>query len=272
LTLQCLVSFYGLNRSLRWTRRSIEKKIINPLRAAKISVRFCAHFNDPKTIYNEHSEELGITVTRVGINRLPLDYLLIEDQHEQLIPRVILDTIEYLHHGPRLERRETMLNLLFQLYSLNQLWRLVELTKNDFDFYIFVRPDMEYLDGLDVDSLCGQIINQNKDLITPSWGKWGGLNDRFAFCSRKGAEVYARRLACVERFCAERGYLHAEELLKSAAEWGNLQVGYTDMRAMRVRADGATIRGEFNVRLFEFVRGVMRKRIEKGRTTFGGSK
>ena len=164
-----------------------------------------------------------------------------------------------------------MINLLCQLYSLSQLWNLAQIFPERHDVYIFLRPDMEYLDRLDVDQLLEQ-IRGGADLVTASWGQWGGLNDRFAFCSPRGAEIYARRIGVVERFCEENGHLNAEELLKSVAEWNRLALGYTSLRAFRVRANGVSIRGEFEVSKTEWLRTVARKRLQDAVRVVGRSR
>jgi hypothetical protein len=268
MSMRTLVGFYGLNRSLRWTAASINKNVIAPLRGANVDVRCAAHFNEPGLIHDERSGELGIAIDRTGIGLLPLDALTLEKQEEGRLPATVLQAISDLPERPTVAPRQTMLNLLWQLYSLNQLWKLIHVTRDRHDAYIFLRPDMEYLDPLDP-SVLTRIASGEVDLITASWGKWGGLNDRFAICSPTGAEVYAQRISGVERLCADEGYLHGEPLLKSVAERANLRLGYTDVRAMRVRADGGTVRGEFDISAYQLVRGIARKRVHRIRTLLG---
>lgn len=268
MAVRCLVGFYGLNRSLRWTAGSIVKKILAPLSAANVQLRCIAHFNEPTMIHSEHSEEFDLPVTRLGLRRLPLDAYVLERQEESRLPRAAVRSVDELTPGPRLQPRPTMINLLSQLYSLKQLWMLAQLTPDKHDIFIFLRPDLEYLDRIEPQKNLGSILSGEADLITPSWQQWGGLNDRFAFCSQKGAEVYANRIDAVKRFCDENDYLNAEELLGSVARSTQLKLRYTDIRAMRVRADGATLRENFDLNPYIFVRGIARKRIEKVRATF----
>jgi len=210
---------------------------------------------------DERTREFGIPITRRGVDLLNLDAMIFERQEESRLQASTLQAIDSLPASPQLEPRQGMINLLFQLYSLNQMWNLVQALPERRDVYIFLRPDMEYLDSLDVDLLMKQ-IRGGADLITASWGQWGGLNDRFAFCSPKGAEIYARRIGLVQRFCEENGHLNAEELLKSVAHWNQLALEYTSLRAFRVRANGVSIRGEFEVSRTEWLRTVARKRLQ----------
>jgi hypothetical protein len=265
VAVRCLVSFYGLNRSLRWTARSIVKKVLEPLYDANAQVRCIAHFNEPLRIHSEHSAEFNLPVTRRGLHRLPLNAYLCEEQEEDRLPPAVLNCIDSLSSGPRVEPRATMINLLSQLYSLKQVWRLAQLTRSDHDVFLFLRPDLEYLDRFEVEQIFKPILAGEVDLITASWHQWGGLNDRFAFCSPTGAEIYANRIDEVERFCAVHGYLNAEELLENAARSSGLKLRYTNVRAMRIRADGATLRERFDLSPYVVVRGIARKRIERVR-------
>ena len=74
----------------------------------------------------------------------------------------------------------------------------------------------------------------------------------------------------VPRFCEENGYLQAEDLLRSVAAWSDLKLAYTTLRAMRVRADGGTIREDFRLSPAVLARGMARKRIHRLRTILKG--
>lgn len=245
------------------------RNMLRPLFEAGAHVRCVAHFNEPPTINSEYSGESNLPITRSGLRWLSLDALLIEQQEESRLPRGAVDSINRLPPGPRVTPRPTMINLLSQLYSLKQVWRLAHLTPDDYDVFLFLRPDLEYLDRLRPEQLFEQILTGKADLVTPSWQQWGGLNDRFAFCSRKGAEAFANRIDMVERFCAEEEMLHAETLLSRLVQWSDLRLRYTNLRAMRVRADGSTYRERFDLNPMTVARGIVRKRIEKVRVILG---
>src|SRR3954465_6377471 len=109
MTVRCLVGFYGLNRSLRSTASSVATKITKPLRAAKADLHFVAHFNEPQLINSEHSKEFNVRVTRDGLARLTLDAVMIEEQEERRLPKSVIDAIDRLPPGYRVEPRQTMI-------------------------------------------------------------------------------------------------------------------------------------------------------------------
>ena len=260
------VGLFGLNRSLNWTSQSIARNILAPLKQAGIQPTVAAHFNKPKVIDNIHSGEKLIPHRSEGWWRLPLQALLIDDQDMARLPTEIAAWVAPSFPNDDIVRRQTRRNLIFQLYSLQRLWGLCDLMGcRDSDIFLFVRPDLEYLDPIDVATLRHQILVEGVDLITPEWGTFGGLNDRFAFCSRRGAALYASRLPQVDSFCRTYGWLQAESLLKVEAEREGLSLATTPLRALRVRANGATVRerSEIKLRPFEMVRAVSRKRLAR---------
>src|SRR3954451_659276 len=76
------------------------------------------------------------------------------------------------------------------------------------------------------------------DLIVPAWQPWGGLNDRFAFCSVRAAHICATRGRLLAASCQDMRAVHAEQFLRYVVACHGLRVGLTDLRAVRVRANG----------------------------------
>ena len=133
----------------------------------------------------------------------------------------------------------TRRNALQQLHSQRQLARIIStLSASRFDLFCLFRPDLLYLDPMPAETIWEMINDQGFELLTPGWHAWSGLNDRFAFCSRRGVYAYLDRICLVQRFIRETGGFHSESLLKFAADIAGLSHGTVDMRARRVRADG----------------------------------
>ena len=258
------VGLYGLNRSLRWTWRSLERCFLRPLALAGIAPAVAAHFNMPATVDNIQSQEKNVRHRNVGWQRLPLQGLLLEDQRADPLSPEVQRWMKPAFDDDNDEAWQTRRNLIYQLYSIRRLWDLCGLMNaQKFDIFVFLRPDMEYLDPIDIAGVGSLIRDREVDLITPEWGKWTGLNDRFAFCSRRGAQAYAKRLDHVDAFCREKGFLQAEQLLLHVATSQGLKLADTAIRAMRVRANGATWREDFRLTRTQYLRSVARKRLTR---------
>ena len=130
-------------------------------------------------------------------------------------------------------------NLCHQLRSLERVWSLLELlgAKED-DLVLLLRPDLLYLDMLDPVRHLAPLLDRSADLIVPGWQSWGGLNDRFAFCNGHTAKLYATRIRLFSDACLAMRGMHAESFLRFVAQRYRLRVASTDLRAVRVRANG----------------------------------
>src|SRR3546814_1478362 len=85
------------------------------------------------------------------------------------------------------------------MYFLRQqysLWTVTQAFKEHKDEYaaaIYLRPDVRFLDKLDVNAL-SQIVNGNsRTIATPSWHTWHGVNDRFAMGKPADMVTYGER-------------------------------------------------------------------------------
>jgi hypothetical protein len=103
---------------------------------------------------------------------------------------------------------------------------------------LLLRPDLRYLDRLDPGRELSLLTGGRGDIIVPAWQDWGGLNDRFAFCTVRSAQIYATRSRLLTEAIGEMGCLHAEGFLRFVVACHGLRVGLTGLRAVRIRADG----------------------------------
>jgi hypothetical protein len=241
---QSFVGFFGLNRSLDITSSTIRTSIMEPLKGAGFSIVSAAHLNSPDIINSPRSGEREVIAANFGIQNIGCELIWQEPQREDCIEP--LASILYANHPMRDEAdddRITRRNALLQMYSqarLLEMLRMVGLER--FKVFCFARPDLLFLDKIPTGAIMS-VANGNVDIVTPDWQRWGGLNDRFALCSRRGAEVYLDRLNWVFGFCSEKGYFHPEEILLYSIERSGLRYEFMPTRARRVRSTGS-IRNE----------------------------
>jgi hypothetical protein len=133
----------------------------------------------------------------------------------------------------------SLTNLCHQLRSLDRLWSLLHLfAPRPDDLVLLLRADLLYLDRLAPQRDLQSLLTGQADIILPGWQSWGGLNDRFAFCSVRAARVYATRFRLVAEACQDMHAMHAEQFLRFVVSCHDLRVGLTNMRAARIRANG----------------------------------
>lgn len=245
----CFVGFFGLNRSLQWTYDSIRENVLDPLEAFGCEPVLAGHFNCPDTVHSPRSGEFHVPLETKSMRKLKLEICWLEPQTTD----VFADLLPVLLATPLRQEDDpegiVRLNVMHQLHSLRRLGSLLRLLGSRvFDFYCFLRPDLMYIDPMPVAEVFDLIQDKKTDLITADWHQWGGLNDRFAYCSFRGAQVYLNRIDLVRQFCVEKGMFHAESLLLYAAERAQLSCEFIAMRASRVRATGAVHDEKFGAR------------------------
>ncbi len=216
---------------------AIRTGFYEPLQKAGIDTLRAGHFNLPETITNPRSGESGIIPDRAESTSLDLDISWVEPQVHATIAR----EFEAARAFPDTfgDQYRSLANLCHQLHSLDRLWKLLELLgATETDIILLLRPDLLYLDLFDPVTHLAPLIDGSADLIVPRWQSWGGLNDRFAFCSGRTAKIYATRIRQFVDACQAMRGMHAESFLRFVAQRQGLRIAATDLRAVRVRADG----------------------------------
>lgn len=235
--MRCYIGFFGLTRSLRHTAVAIRTGIYEPLHKSGFITRRAAHFNLPETITNPRSGEFAVVPDRSESALLELDLCWVEPQKHGSIAGEF-DTARALPDAFG-DQYRSLANLCQQLHSLRRLWSLLELLEvRDSDLVLLLRADLLYLDMLDPVLHLTPLLDGDVDIIVPGWQSWGGLNDRFAFCNGRAARIYATRFCLFTEACSTLGDMHAERFLRSIVERHGLRIALTDLRAVRVRANG----------------------------------
>lgn len=235
--MRCLIGFFGLARSLRHTAGAIHAGFYDPLRRAGIATLRAGHFNLPARIDNPRSGERAIVPDRADCTLLRLDLCWIEPQQDTVIAGEM--TIARRFPDSFGDEYRSLTNLCHQLHSLARLWSLmVLLGVADDDLVLLLRPDLLYLDVLDPSRHLAPLLNGQADLIVPGWQSWGGVNDRFAFCTGSAARLYANRIRLFPGACEAMGRMHPESFLALTVRDNGLRIATTGFRAARLRANG----------------------------------
>ncbi|HEX2941519.1 MAG TPA: hypothetical protein VHO91_10760 [Rhodopila sp.] len=235
--MRCFIGFFGLTRSLKQTVDSIRAGFYAPLLAAGIPMLRAGHFNLPDRIDNPRSGEIAVVPDRCDTALLDLDLCWVEPQSDTMIRQAWQFARSYpdaFGDGYR-----SLANLCHQMRSLERLWSLLLMlgVERD-DVVLLLRPDLVYLDVLDIEAHLRPLLSGRADIIVPAWQSWGGVNDRFAFCTGHAARVYATRFRRFQDGCRAIGAMHAEIFLKWLLEQEGLRCMTSDFRAVRLRANG----------------------------------
>lgn len=114
--------------------------------------------------------------------------------------------------------------VLRQLWQLEQVWKLYA-TSNVIpaggaavhDLVIRCRPDL-YFQSSPFSFFTKDDFPEEHEALTPWWGRFGGVNDRFALLGAEAAEAYFTTFSQRETLINGGCPLHPESLIKAAVE------------------------------------------------------
>lgn len=230
------ICFFGLTRSLKYTIDSINENIFQFLKDNHFQYDIYLHTYDLDFLTNSRSGEYKCVLDKNEYKLLNPHHYLITDQSEF---KKTINITDYLDKGdPWNEEHHTSLyNLLCQLNSLKLVHNLCNKTK-EYKCYIFLRPDLLYLDKINLYSIKHVMENYNDIILfTPEWGRWGGLNDRFCIGTKKAMDIVMNRIEFIKGF-SKRKRLHSEKYLYYIVSTNNIRQLFFKTRAVRVRSNG----------------------------------
>lgn len=227
------ICFWGLTRSLKYTLESIQ----HVLRKFPNRTVFLHTYRIDKPYTNVRSREINIKLDADEWKLLNPDYHIVEDQSS-----VPIDFKEYRTSGdPWDNEYKTLDNFLLGMYSLKRVTELLFSKVKNPSRVIFMRPDVKFLT-----SIPSSIID-SKTIVVPKFHSWsfddkitrpyGGVNDRFAIASRKGAYLYGTRFDSLLDYSMHKSP-HSETFLRDYLKAHEITVIKKDICFHRVRATG----------------------------------
>jgi hypothetical protein len=243
-------------------QQALEENLLQSLveRYGKDHVHIYLHTYEVQSpITNERNHEKNATLSKPDAGTFHPERYIIDIQEDVDTKLQMLYEQSLAVGDPYPESNGASLRNIFRAYwSLMQVWKLSELAARElkptpwvndqdgcyaiqdsdpslFDVYTFAR-----LDTVLVDKLPAQELPLKLDLLSPSWGRWGGLNDRLALTTRAGAAIYTSRLDIARDYIQMQKKLHAESALLHAVKYGNVSYGFLESQCgiIRVRASG----------------------------------
>jgi len=206
----------GINRSLSYTHRSIQRELKGPLeKSSKIMVKTTlALIHQENGVYNAWSGEFGSLEQDVP-------KIFEEDEIRYLDGPALRGSVRYLANELTAiedtwgDRGRSIENALLFLYALSTA---APTDDHDTDIIVFARPDVMIRSRLSIVKVVkkAQRLREAKvpTTIFPAWGTNEGLNDVFAVVPKEHAEVYFRRFDRIPDLLEAGGRFHSESFLK----------------------------------------------------------
>ena len=138
----------------------------------------------------------------------------------------------------------TVKNAIRQLYSLKQVTKMWKNTNINYDFFIYMRPDLLYINKLDTKQI---LENLNNDiLLSPYWGKFKGLNDRIYMGNRKVITYFSERYDELKDMIESNKCKYKPEIfMKYISNKYKITIIDCNLKGKRVRTNGRIINEKF---------------------------
>jgi hypothetical protein len=229
------LAFWGLTRSLKHTYPTIQRHIFDVLKKHAIDYTVFLHTYYLTTPYtNPRSKEFNLTLDNEEYTRLQAHYVQREDQDAV---KQQLNLSQYRTHPDPWNSNYTMVdNFVLAMYSKQQLGQLIESSGESFDYVLFLRPDVQYVNDLNP-----AWFQQTTDtqLCVPDFHCFSfKFNDRFALATQQNALKYSKLFREMLPY-SQHHPLHSETMnYWYVSTKLNLTVAYIPFYFNRVRANG----------------------------------
>ena len=230
--------FWGLTRSLKFTLESIHQHIILPLKQSNIEFKIFLHTYEFESEYhnpraNEHHVQLDFQEYKL----LQPDYVEIDNQ-DQVKQKLQLDKYRS-QPDPWDTNYASVDNFICAMYSKKRLGEMIRNSGEDFNAFVFLRPDVRFLNPLDTRYL----LNIQDDCVyIPNFHLFPDFNDRFLICTPKHVFSYTNLFDDMLEF-SKYLPLHSERFQFAVlTQKFKLIVVYIPIHFNRVRACGRHMR------------------------------
>jgi hypothetical protein len=231
------ICYWGMTRSTRFVYKTHESNLYDVLKDNNIDYDIFMHTweTDNNIVWEKKYDN-------------PIDYeeykLLNPTYYEKQKQDEFLDTIifnnyfdEELYNKYGDSQHEwipTLIrNHLCALESQKRVYHMVLKTKEDYDYILFVRPDVKIENNFD-----HTILNEDFDIVIPSDVHNEGYNDTFAIIPFKKAEKYSTRIDEIIDFRKNNGRIVSEKYVKFIIDKYYQNVKQTHFFMKLIRPDG----------------------------------
>jgi hypothetical protein len=227
------LAFWGLTRSLKYTIKSINEKILNILNGNNIEYKIFMHTWFVSTLYNnKRANETNIILDNEEYKLLNPDHIEIHNQDE------FKDNINFkafrTHNDPWKTNYQTVDNFICAMFSKSRCAQLIKKSNENFDYIIFLRPDVMYLNDFNLIFL--KLVN-NDNICIPNFALYSNFNDRFCICNMNNYLLYGDVFSKLLNY-SKHYPLHSETFYYKLITNQKININYIPFYFNRVRANG----------------------------------
>ena len=229
--------FWGLTRSLKYTIDSIKNNILEILDSHNIEYKIFVHtFKFDSEYKNPRANEVNVKLNFEEYTLLNADYIEIDDQDKV---KTDIDVFKYRkQNDPWNSDYICVDNFLCAMYSKKRIGQMVENSGEEFEYIVYLRPDMKYHTKFDV----RYFSHANQYTVcTPDFHLFPNLNDRFCILTTSNLTKYYSIFDKIYSYSLVKP-LHSEQfqyhIFTNDYKW---TVHYISFLFNRVRATGVEL-------------------------------
>ena len=230
------LGFWGITRSLKYTIQSIQQFIINPLRRHNIEIVIYMHTFSINSKYNNiRTGEMNIQLDNEEYKLLKPNHIRIDDQ--DIIKSKICIHEYRTQPDPWKTNYNSVDNFICAMYSKNQVVNMIEKSQQQFDYIMFLRPDVKYLHPFPIEYLKHV---RNNTICIPNFAKFYNFNDRFAITNMNTYKLYGALFDELMEY-SKTGMLHSEKYQQTQLTKRNIRLVYIPFFFNRIRFTGTEV-------------------------------
>ena len=229
------LAFFGIARSLNYTINSINKNLLKVFNDNNISYHIYFHTYKLNTYKNIRTNESSNYIDNTQYKLLQPHFFQIDDQDE-IITKLNL-TLYRDNPDPWNTNYNSVDNFILGCYSKAQLVNMIETTNIQYDYILYVRPDVNYIQKFDITFL--KYAN-NHTICIPNFHLYGehNFNDRFCICNMDTYQIYGNIFYLLLQL-SKKMPLHSETIIGKilTSHFDIIKIPFT---FLRVRINGET--------------------------------
>lgn len=169
------------------------------------------------TIKDADSDKAKLLNARYPSSRVSID--VVDEQPDCVaemrakgveLPKEWTPGAHYMHEPYAISVRPQA--VLRQLWQMERVWKMADESGEGYSVFIRCRPDLYFHSYEDVFGI------EDETALLPWWGKFGGVNDRFACLGVKAARAYFTTYSQIPGLMADGCPLHPESLVRASLD------------------------------------------------------
>ena len=225
--------FFGITRSLKYTIKSINERIINILNKNNVEYDIFLHTYYLKNYNNIRTRESKSDIDNDEYKLLKAKYVQIDNQDK--IKKEINMEQYRTHKDPWNTNYNSVDNFILAQYSKLQIVKMIEKSDNSYDYIIYLRPDVLYISDINLN-----FFNKITDhvICIPDFHCFkNNFNDRFAITNKETYKIYGEIFNDLLEV-SKKKELHSETIIGDKLQQQNISIYHIHFRFLRIRCDG----------------------------------